>query len=253
MGRLDKDYFIAPTIFFLSLLSKNSKKTMSAFQDIIRRVECEDGEKNLALRRQFNERVRAARQLTGGARGETEIIVYYDPKYAKKIPKTRYEGGIRYYENIPHGWGTMTYSNGYRLTGMFVDGSREGPFTCVDDDGDESEVCFENDKYTEKKTCAPIDLGEGVRMGTIVYKPMPVDGIRCGWRDVEGGRSYRVILSPEQYRTVNFQTFLPQNHYSAGYLNRISDWDFDAADDIPESGPVRDRHNIDLTLFRNPR
>ena len=143
----------------------------AALKNMIRRVEFGDGEKNLALRRQFNQRVRAARQLTGGARGEAYIIVYYDPNNVKKIHRTRYEGGIRYYEDIPHDWGTMTYSNGYQLTGMFVDGSREGPFICVDDDGDESEVCFENDKYTEKKTCAPTHLGHAVRMGTIVYKP----------------------------------------------------------------------------------
>jgi hypothetical protein len=38
----------------------------AAFKNMIRRVEFEDGGKKLALRRQFNERVRAARQLTGG-------------------------------------------------------------------------------------------------------------------------------------------------------------------------------------------
>ena len=42
----------------------------------------------------------------------------------------------------------------------------------------------------------------------------------------------------------------PRNHYSAGFLHRVSDWDFDEAEDIPLSGPVRDRHNIDLTLHR---
>ena len=75
----------------------------------------------------------------------------------------------------------------------------------------------------------------------------PEDGpIRCRWRDVEGHKSYRVILSPEQYRRVNFENVLPRNHYSAGYLYRIIEWDFDEADDIPASGPVRDRHNADL-------
>ena len=73
---------------------------MSAFQDMIRRVEFEDGEKNLALRRQFNERVRAAR-LTGGAH-----IVYYDPNNGKKIQKTRYEGEFQVNGYLPHGKGT---------------------------------------------------------------------------------------------------------------------------------------------------
>ena len=81
---------------------------------------------------------------------------------------------------------------------------------------------------------------------------VPVDdprNIRCAWRDAEGGRTYRVVLSPEQYRQVNFQNFLPRNHSSAGFSERVWGWDFDEADDIPASGPVRDRHNVDLTDF----
>lgn len=81
-----------------------------------------------------------------------------------------------------------------------------------------------------------------------------LNNMRCGWWDAEGGRNYRVVLSPEQYRVnVNFQSFLPRNHYSAGYLYRIARWDFDEADDIPASGPVRDRHNVDLTHWRRLR
>ena len=40
-----------------------------------------------------------------------------------------------------------------------------------------------------------------------------------------------------------------RNHYSAGYLYRLFGWDFDSAREIPQSGPVRDRHNSDLLLF----
>ena len=84
----------------------------------------------------------------------------------------------------------------------------------------------------------------------VVNVPVDARNIRCVWRDAEGGRTYRVVLSPEQYRQVNFRNFLPRNHYSAGFAGRVSGWDFDEADDIPASGPVRDRHNVDLTHFR---
>ena len=147
---------------------------MSAFQDMIRRVEFEDGEKNLALRRQLNERVRAARQLTGGFFGNRHTVVYYNPKNGKKVQKTRYEGEIfdSGDQDVPNGKGTMFYDNGYKLTGVFVGGSREGPFRCVDDGGDESEVCFYNDKFTEKKTCPELpDMDSMVIMGTIEYQP----------------------------------------------------------------------------------
>lgn len=92
----------------------------------------------------------------------------------------------------------------------------------------------------------PNDLAEIRGQLGVVNVPVDDRNIRCGWYDAEGRRSYRVVLSPEQYREVNFQSFLPRNHYSAGYLYRIYDWDFDEADDIPATGPVRDRHNADL-------
>ena len=143
---------------------------MSAFQDMIRRVEFEDGEKNLALRRQFNERVRAAR-LTGGAH-----IVYYDPNNGKKIQKTRYEGEFQVNGYLPHGKGTMTYENGYELSGVFIKGSREGPFRCVDDDGDISEVCFHNDKFTEKKkTCPTPTAHQTTKTTKEATRPRPTD------------------------------------------------------------------------------
>lgn len=71
----------------------------------------------------------------------------------------------------------MTYDNGYKLTGTFVNGSREGPFRCVDDDGDESEVCFENDKYTEKKKTCPTPTWSRLNYhGELIYKPLEVSG-----------------------------------------------------------------------------
>lgn len=83
----------------------------------------------------------------------------------------------------------------------------------------------------------------------VAPRRVPPGHIRCGWSDPEGG-SYRVVLTPDQIQTVNgWQIKLPQNHYSAGFLSRVADWDFDQAQDIPETGPVRERHNADLLTF----
>ena len=90
----------------------------------------------------------------------------------------------------------------------------------------------------------PRNILAEIRRQLGVNVPVEATTVRCGWIDREGGRNYRVLL-PEQYRG-----HLPRNHYSAGFLHRVSDWDFDEAEDIPLSGPVRDRHNIDLTLHR---
>ena len=73
---------------------------MIALQDMIRRAEFEDGEKNLSLRRQFNQRVRAARQLTGGARGVSGRTRSGAPfsssstEYFKRVPLRDINNGI---------------------------------------------------------------------------------------------------------------------------------------------------------------
>tara|TARA_B110001450_G_C17604196_1_gene474319 strand:+ start:144 stop:1178 length:1035 start_codon:yes stop_codon:yes gene_type:complete len=75
-------------------------------------------------------------------------------------------------------------------------------------------------------------------------------GIRCGWFDDQSMGLYRVVLTRDQVHTVNgWQLRLPRHHSSAGHLDRAFDWDFDTAQDIPATGPVRDRHNSNLTRF----
>lgn len=83
----------------------------------------------------------------------------------------------------------------------------------------------------------------------VAPRSVPPGHHRCAWSDPEGG-FYRVVLRPDQVRSVNgWQIKLPAHHYSAGFASRVGDWDFDQAQDIPETGPVRERHNADLLTF----
>lgn len=113
-------------------------------------------------------------RLVGG--GSTSFVVYehYATVYkGKKGKKVQYRGPVKQSRGkppVPHGLGTMTYTNGFTLRGPFKDGRRHGPFTVIDTDGDQSKVCFLDDTY-RKKACskrinAPANKGT---KQTIVY------------------------------------------------------------------------------------
>ena len=107
----------------------------------------------------------------------------------------------------------------------------------------------DNDRWPNTGETIPYNELVKIRHQLGVGPPVVAEGgIRCAWSD--GGVTYRVVLMRDQVEMINdWQMRLPRKHYSAGFLGRVADWDFNTADDIPTAGPVRDRHNADLTRF----
>ena len=103
-----------------------SRQNLKVVKEDILRRERFLGERDVGARQQWN-------RLAGGAKDSFVVYENYKTVYkGKNAQKVKYHGPVQQKRGkppVPHGVGTMTYTNGYVLRGPFKAGRRHGTFS----------------------------------------------------------------------------------------------------------------------------
>ena len=144
-----------------------SRQNLKVVKEDILRRERFLGERDVGARQQWN-------RLAGGAKDSFVVYENYKTVYkGKNAQKVKYHGPVQQKRGkppVPHGVGTMTYTNGYVLRGPFKAGRRHGTFSVTtSDDKDKVQACFREDVYKPSAPCKKIPATSTGRREVIYY------------------------------------------------------------------------------------